>query len=96
MLLHTLHFHDEVLPPDEPPPAQKPSKAELDMAAKLVETMTTTFKPEDYRDDYAAALQEMVKAKLEGVEIKEPELPKVEIEDLMAALRESVAAASKR
>ncbi len=96
MLLHTLHFHDEVLPPDEPPPAQKPSRAELDMAAKLVETMTTTFKPEDYRDDYAAALQEMVKAKLEGVEIKEPELPKVEIEDLMAALRESVAAASKR
>jgi len=96
MILHTLHFHDEVLPPDEPLPAQKPSKAELDMASKLVEAMTTTFNPDDYRDEYAAALQEMVKAELEGIEIETPELPKMEIEDLMAALRESVAAASKR
>ena len=96
MILHSLHFHDEVLPPDEPPAAPKISKAELDMASQLVAAMTTTFKPEDFTDEYAAALQEMVKAKLEGVEIKEPELPKMEIEDLMSALKESVAAASKR
>ena len=96
MILHSLHFHDEVLPPDEPPAAPKVSKAELDMASQLVAAMTTTFKPEDFKDEYAAALQEMVKAKLEGVEIQEPELPRMEIEDLMSALKESVAAASKR
>ena len=96
MILHSLHFHDEVLPPDEPPAAPKVSKAELDMASQLVTAMTGTFNPEDFKDEYAAALQEMVKAKLEGIEIKEPELPKMEIEDLMSALRESVAAASKR
>jgi non-homologous end joining protein Ku len=38
----------------------------------------------------------MVEAKLKGVEIKAPEIPKVEIEDLMTALKASVAAASKR
>ena len=65
------------------------------MATKLVEAMTGSFKPGDYHDDYTAALQEMVEAKLKGVEIKAPEMPKAEIEDLMAALRASVAAAAK-
>jgi non-homologous end joining protein Ku len=38
----------------------------------------------------------MVEAKLKGVEIKVPEIEKVEIEDLMAALKASVAAATDR
>ena len=66
------------------------------MAEKLVVAMTTTFKPEEYRDEYALALQQMVDAKLKGVEIKAPEIPKIEFEDLMTALKQSVAAAGRR
>jgi DNA end-binding protein Ku len=64
------------------------------MATKLVEAMTTTFKPEEYRDEYAIALKKMVDDKLKGVETKAPTISKIEFEDLMTALKESVAAAA--
>jgi DNA end-binding protein Ku len=96
LALHTLHYKNEILPPAElAPPSQQISAAELKMASKLVEAMTTTFKPDEYKDEYTAALKKMVDAKLKGVEIKVPEIPKIEIEDLMTALKASVAAASK-
>ena len=97
MALHTLHYQADILPTDElTPPEQKLSAAELQMATKLVDVMTTSFKPGEYHDEYSLALKEMVEAKLKGVEIKTPEIPKAEIEDLMAALRASVNAADKR
>ena len=58
------------MPDDElAAPAQKLTAAELEMATKLVEAMTTTFKPEDYQDEYSKALKKMVDDKLKGVEI---------------------------
>jgi DNA end-binding protein Ku len=96
LALHTLHYQQDVLSPEDmAPEAQKISREELDMASKLVEAMTTTFKPDEYRDEYTEALQEMVEAKLKGVEVKAPEIPRMEIEDLMSALKASVAAAGK-
>jgi DNA end-binding protein Ku len=95
--LHILHYKEDILPAEDmAAPEQKLSKNELDMATKLVETMTTGFKPDEYRDEYSLALMQMVDAKLKGVEIKVPEIPKAEIEDLMAALKASVVAAGKR
>lgn len=96
LALHTLHYQQDILPADElAAPEQELAAAELEMASKLVEAMTTNFKPDEYRDGYTLALREMVEAKLKGVEIKAPEIPKVEIEDLMAALKASVAVARK-
>jgi DNA end-binding protein Ku len=95
--LHTLHYYDDILPAGElAPPEKELSTDELDMALKLVDAMTVSFKPVKYRDEYTLALREMVQAKLKGVEIKAPEIPKVEIVDLMSALKASVAAASSR
>jgi len=95
--LHTLHYKQEILPTAElVSTEQKLTADELEMASKLVEAMTTEFKPGEYRDEYTLALQKMVEAKLKGVEFKAPEIQKVEIEDLMTALKASVAAASKR
>jgi len=97
LILHTLHYKQDILPRDDlTPPEQKVSTAELEMATKLVDAMTSTFKPEEYRDEYSLALQNMVDAKLKGVEIKAPEIPKIEFEDLMTALKASVVAAGKR
>jgi DNA end-binding protein Ku len=96
MMLNTLHYQQDILPVDESgSPEPKLSAEEIEMASRLVEAMSTSFKPDKYRDEYATALQEMVEAKLKGVEIKAPEIPKVEIGDLMKALKASVAAASK-
>ena len=97
LVLNSLHFANEILPADDlVPPTRKVSEAEMDMAGKLVDSMTTGFKPEKYRDEYTLALLRMVEAKLKGVEVKAPEAPQeTEIEDLMEALKASVAAAGK-
>ena len=97
MVLHTLHYKQDILPVSESIPSEKKaSAAELEMASKLVDVMTGTFKPEEFHDGYALVLQKLVDAKLKGVEVKVPEIPEIEIKDLMTALKESVAAAGKR
>ena len=97
LVLQTIHYKPDILSADElVPPEPKLTTAELEMAAKLVDAMTATFKPEEYRDEYSLAIQKMVEAKLKGVEIKAPEIPKIEFEDLMTALKASVVAAGRR
>jgi DNA end-binding protein Ku len=70
-----------------------PRPQELAMAASLIESMAGDFKPEEFTDDYRAALQQVIDAKVSGQEVVAP----VEVEeaptgaiDLMAALRASV------
>ena len=97
MVLHSLRYRKDILPVgDLVPPKPAVSEPEMDMAIKLVEAMTTAFSPEKYRDEYTSALKKMVEAKLRGVEVKAPKTEKIEIEDLMAALKQSVAAAGRR
>jgi DNA end-binding protein Ku len=66
---------------------------ELAMASSLIESMAGDFKPEEFSDDYRAALQQVIDAKVNGKEIVAPpeveEAPSGAI-DLMAALRASV------
>lgn len=66
---------------------------ELAMASSLIDSMAADFKPEEFSDDYRAALQQVIDAKVSGKEIVAPpqaeEVPSGAI-DLMAALRASV------
>ena len=64
------------------------------MADQLVASMTGEFSPEDYHDEYRAALMAMIEAKVGGespAPVKHAEPTK--IGDLMAALEQSVATA---
>jgi DNA end-binding protein Ku len=97
MVLHTMYYQNEILSHAElNPPQPQVTDAELGMAKSLVEAMSISFKPEQYKDDYQLALKEMVEAKMKGTEIKVTEEPKVEIPDLMAALKASIKAAKKK
>jgi DNA end-binding protein Ku len=97
MVLHTLYYQDEILSRKEiNPPQPQLTDAELEMATSLVKAMSTTFQPQQYKDEYEVALKKMVDAKLKGVEIKVVEEPKVEIPDLMAALKASLEATKKK
>jgi DNA end-binding protein Ku len=106
-----LRIHDDVLVlqlmvwPDEVRPSAgiAPQDAnvrpqELAMAKSLIETLSADFPDlaEDLHDDYQAALQELVEAKLEGVEPPR-EAPSRKaadnVIDLMAVLERSVQAA---
>jgi DNA end-binding protein Ku len=66
------------------------------MAHMLVETLAGDFEPEEFEDDYAAAVDAVVKAKIEGGEVQRtPTSTKTggEVVDLLAALQRSVEAA---
>jgi DNA end-binding protein Ku len=73
------------------------SPAELKMAENLVGMMATKFEPDEYKDEYKAALMELVQAKIEKREIIEAAEPEVEttVGDLMTMLKASVEKAKK-
>jgi DNA end-binding protein Ku len=67
--------------------------AELAMANMLVESLAGDYVPDDYEDDYKQAVDALVKAKLEGGEVRELPAPHDtggEVVDLLAALQQSV------
>ena len=48
------------------------SEAELAMAGQLLESLTGTFEPEQYHDEYQERLREFIESKIEGREVAEP------------------------
>jgi DNA end-binding protein Ku len=99
MLLTTLHWPDEIrstkdleLPDEE----YDFKPAELAMAEQLVEAMTDEFDPGKYKDEYREALLSVIQAKVDGVEVAEPEPVEesANLVDLMKLLQASVKAAT--
>jgi len=67
--------------------------AELAMAHMLVESLAGDYRPDDYEDDYQAAVESLVRAKLEGGQVQAAPAVKEtggEVVDLLAALQRSV------
>jgi DNA end-binding protein Ku len=70
---------------------------ELDMAKSLIESLTSSWSPEEFTDDYRTAMLEIVEKKIAGEEIEIVTAePTAKVVDLMAALKASVAAAKKK
>src|SRR3954453_18729441 len=102
LTLTTMRFHDEVSSPQdldgevfEEAKPKKPEKRELQMAKQLIDSLTSDFKPDKYRDEYREELLDLLERKAEGKEVvsaptEEPKPTKAP--DLMAALEESLAA----
>ncbi|PZG15645.1 Ku protein [Micromonospora craterilacus] len=95
LLLNTMLWPDEIRKPDfgflgEDLKVRPP---ELAMATSLIDSMAGDFQPDEFTDDYRAALQEVIDAKVEGREVVQPEeveeAPAAAV-DLMAALKASV------
>jgi DNA end-binding protein Ku len=62
----------------------------LELAEHIIKSKRGTFRPEAFEDRYEAALEELVKAKLEGRKIRAPKPPpKGKVVDLLDALRRS-------
>jgi DNA end-binding protein Ku len=98
IVMQTMLWPDEIRSPDfsslEENTEAKP--AELAMANMLVESLAGDYVPEDYEDDYQAAVESLVKSKLEGGEVREVPAAQDtsgEVIDLLSALQRSVEAA---
>jgi DNA end-binding protein Ku len=99
LMMETMIFADEVVAPDQIDdlPDSKELKAsdrELKMAQQLIDSLSSDFAPEKYRDEYREKVLELIERKAAGEEIAvQPEAPKPKkVPDLMAALEASLAA----
>lgn len=97
LMLELMHFPEELMDAEEfKAPAEKsPTKAELRMAAQLIESMTEKWDPKLYQDDYREALEKVIEKKLENGD-KEAPAPKrrrqpSNVIDLVAVLQQSLA-----
>ncbi|GAA4596390.1 DNA end-binding protein Ku [Actinoplanes octamycinicus] len=100
LVLNTMLWPDEVRAPEfgflDDDIETRP--AELAMASSLIDSMAADFQPDDFSDNYRAALQEVIDAKVEGREVVQPEEAEEAAPaaiDLMAALKASVERAKK-
>jgi len=99
LMMETMVFHDEVVPADDieelPDTSElSVSDRELAMARQLVDSLSSDFEPQKYRDEYRDKVLELIERKAAGEEIAiQPEAPQpTKVPDLMAALEASLAA----
>lgn len=96
IVLQTMMWPDEIRQPDFKVEVGEVKDAEVKMAQMLIETLSGDFEPEEFEDDYADAVNAVVKAKIEGGEVQRTETSTKtggEVVDLLAALQRSVEAA---
>ncbi|WP_251096175.1 Ku protein [Streptomyces sp. Caat 7-52] len=97
LVLHTLHWADEVrdpadVVPELPQRRTKSDSKELRTAEQLIDALTIDWDPGDYHDTYEERVKRLVAAKREGEEVVgEPEPPEsTNVIDLMEVLSRSV------
>lgn len=93
--MSTLYYADEVMDLDEVPGIPKsahPSKQELDMAVRLIGSMSRDFKPEEYEDTHRERVEAMLKEKAKGKTITVPKTKEApaRVVDLVSALQASL------
>ena len=99
-VLTLLRLADDLAATDsvKTPSAKGLRDSELQLAARLVDGLAGAWKPEQYKDRYAANLSAIIAAKVKGKGAKPrlgaigPAEPKAEVADLMERLRQSLSA----
>jgi len=95
LMLELMHFAHEVLEPEMLKTASEKevSPKELDMAKTLVQSMSADWEPEKYKDQYSAAVMELIEQKaLKRPPSGKPVAPRMasNVVDLVAVLQESL------
>ena len=99
VVMHTLHYADEVIPIGEVLPETidkaKVTKQELDVAEKLIEALSRPLDVGEWRDQYREQLQALIDAKSEGKTVRVADThddePAPRTINLMEALKKSLA-----
>lgn len=96
LMLELMHFPQELVEVSEfSTPADKTaSKAELQMAKQLIDSMTTPWEPEQYTNEYHEAVEKMIEEKIENGGAGLPAPAKVRkptnVVDLVSVLQQSI------
>jgi DNA end-binding protein Ku len=97
LVLELMHFADELADPDKlhVPKKTEVGKREMNMAKSLIDSMSSKWNPEKYKDDYREALMEVIEEKVEAggkeIEEKPKKAPKpTKVIDLVSVLQKSL------
>jgi DNA end-binding protein Ku len=97
LVLELMHFADELADTEKlhVPKKTEIGKRELNMAKSLIDSMSSKWNPEKYKDDYREALMEVIEEKVEaggkGIEEKPRKAPKpTKVIDLVSVLQKSL------
>lgn len=94
IILNELRYNNEVIQPEQLniPAHQKVSGKELDIALKLIDQLTTAFKPEKYKDTYSDEIKDIIKQKSKGRKVhpKGEEVKPSKVQDIMSLLKASL------
>lgn len=97
LALELMHFADELADPEKLHVPKKPEvgKREMTMAKSLIDSMSSKWNPEKYKDDYREALMEVIEEKVEAggkeIEEKSRKAPKpTKVIDLVSVLQKSL------
>jgi DNA end-binding protein Ku len=97
LVLELMHFAEELADPSKlhVPKKVEVGKREMNMATALIDSMSSKWKPEKYRDDYREALMEVIEEKVEAggkeIEEKPKKAPKpTKVIDLVSVLQKSL------
>ena len=94
LILELMHFATEVLTPEElNRPVTQLSDKELKMAQALIDSMSSEWQPEKYRDQYREALMEVIEQKATNKELPAPPVaaPRAtNVVDLVKVLQDSI------
>src|SRR5215212_4788734 len=77
LTMATMRFADEVVSPEElgedviPEDGRKLDKREVEMAKQLIESLSSDFDPQKYRDEYREELLSLIERKARGEEVVE-------------------------
>jgi DNA end-binding protein Ku len=102
LALETMYFADEIRDPVEAtgyePTGRTAKPREVTIARQLIESMTTDWDPERYRDTYRERVEELIESKRNGEEIEAaaPAPRASKVVDLTEMLRQSVEQAKGR
>ncbi|HOX73011.1 MAG: Ku protein [Dokdonella sp.] len=104
LVMNLLRYPQEIVDvadyklPGSKPAALRISKAELDMAEKLIDSMSSEWKPGDFKDEFRARLGKVISKRMKSKGVtrtieEEPEMPEdatTNVVDFMALLRKSL------
>lgn len=101
LVLNLIRFHQELRAIEDLqlPKDITTTKKEMDLAVNLIQDMSETWQPDQYRDEYREALMKRIRAKAKGKgleeDVVEEVIPSGNVVDIMELLQKSVAEKSK-
>jgi len=97
LVLELMHFADELADPEKlhVPKKTEVGKREMNMAKSLIDSMSSKWNTEKYKDDYREALMEVIEKKVEACRKEIEEEPKkphrlTKVIDLISVLQKSL------